>query len=374
VRAASERVGVLHITDTLEPGGMERVAVNLVNALPRDRFVPSLCTTRRGGPLSDLVAPDVARVDLARRRTLDVRALARLAGFIRSHHVGILHAHGSSLFTAIAASYLPPYPAVVWHDHCGFHETAPRSVSVYRAAVSRVSGVIAVNELLAKWARTELGVREDRVWYVPNFIPDERPAESVAPRLPGLPGTRVVCVANLRPQKSHVNLVRAFAHVAREFPQAHLLLVGREADRTCADLVRAEILARDLGSRVTMLGERADVAAILRQCDVGVLSSISEGFPLALVEYGQASLPVVATNVGQCAEVLDHGEAGTLVAAADPAALAAAIADVLRSPERGRRAGERLHERVRGRYGAGAVVEQISRVYDTLAQPSLSHA
>ncbi|MEP6914824.1 MAG: glycosyltransferase [Acidobacteriota bacterium] len=365
---------MLHLTDTLEPGGMERVAVNLVNALPRDRFVPSLCTTRRGGPLSDLVAPDVAQIDLARRRTIDVRALGKLTGFIRANQVRILHAHGSSLFTAIAASYLPPYPAVVWHDHCGFQETAPRSVGLYRAAVSRVSGVISVNELLAKWARTQLGFRDDRVWYVPNFVPEDGVTEMAPPRLPGLPGTRIVCVANLRPQKSHVTLVTAFAQVAREFPEAHLLLVGREADRDCAELVRSQIRTHDLGGRVTMLGERADVAAILRQCDVGVLSSIGEGFPLALVEYGQAGLPVVATNVGQCAEVLDHGEAGTLVAAGDPAALGAALSEVLRSPERGVRAGQRLYQRVRERYAAGAVIQQISRVYEIVAQRSLSHA
>jgi glycosyltransferase involved in cell wall biosynthesis len=320
------------------------------------------------------VAPDVARVDLARRRTIDVRALGKLSGFIRAHQVRILHAHGSSLFTALAVSYLPPYPAVVWHDHCGFQETAPRSVSLYRAAVSRVSGVISVNELLANWARTELGVRADRVWYVPNFVPEDRPADTVPPRLPGLPGTRVVCVANLRPQKGHVHLIRAFAQVVEEFPQAHLLLVGREADRTCAELVRTEIKAHDLGARVTMLGERADVAAILHQCDVGVLSSIGEGFPLALVEYGQAGLAVVATDVGQCAEVLDWGKAGTLVASGDPAALAAALRDALRSPQQGKRAGQRLSQRVRERYAAGAVIQQISRVYDTVAQRSLSHA
>lgn len=370
---ASERIGVLHMTDTLEPGGMERVAVNLVNALPRERFAASLCTTRRGGPLSDLVALDVARLDLARRRTLDATAFWKLRAFIKAHNVRILHAHASALFAAIAGSFCPPYPVVVWHDHCGHEQTAPRPVSLYRLAAARVSGVISVNELLAEWARTKLGVRHDRVWYVPNFVSEDSTTDA-APSLPGRPGSRVVCVANLRPQKSHLDLLRAFAQVTRQAPEAHLLLVGREADTTYARSVREAVRTLELGSHVTMLGERADVAAILRQCDVGVLSSVSEGFPLALVEYGLAGLPVVSTDVGQCSEMLDNGKAGMLVAAGNPAALAAAIGDLFRSPDRGIRLGERLRQRVRERYGADAVIQQISRVYDTVARLSLSHA
>ena len=177
--AGSERIGVLHMTDTLEPGGLERVAVNMVNTLPRERFAASLCTTRRGGPLSDLVAPDVARLDLARRRTLDAAALWKLRAFIKTNNVRILHAHGSALFAAIAGSFCPPYPVIVWHDHCGHQELAPRPLSLYRPAAARISGVISVNEFLAEWARTKLGVRHDRVWYIPNFVAEVRTTDAV---------------------------------------------------------------------------------------------------------------------------------------------------------------------------------------------------
>src|SRR5918999_1889196 len=92
------RTGVMQLTDTLGAGGAERVAVNLANLLPRERYRMYLCTTRRDGPLAGLVADDVGRLCLARRWRFDYRAFGRLVDFIREHKVQILHAHGTALF------------------------------------------------------------------------------------------------------------------------------------------------------------------------------------------------------------------------------------------------------------------------------------
>ncbi len=356
------RIGVMHLTDTLEPGGTERVAVNVANALPRDRFDVSLCTTRRDGPLQALLAGDVRRLSLGRRWTVDAAALLTLRAFIKTHNVRILHAHSSALLTALAGAWGRPYPAVVWHDHCGYQQHAPRPVPPYRLAARGVSAVISVNESLADWAKHQLRVPASRVFYVPNFVSDQR-AEPVS-GLPGVQGKRVVCVANLRPQKAHVDLVKAMAVVVREHPDAHLLLVGREADATYSAAVRGAIAELGLASHVSLLGERADVAGILRQSDIGVLSSVGEGFPLALVEYGLAGLGTVTTDVGQCAEVLDGGRAGLLVPPSQPEQLAAALTQLLTSPPMRADFGARLQQRVADRYGKDAVVKQITAVYD----------
>src|SRR5262249_52984601 len=146
----------------------------------------------------------------------------------------------------------------------------------------------------------------------------ELPASEVVPPLPGEPGMRVVCVANLRPPKNHPALLRAFALVRQTFPNATLLLVGATSDASYLQVVRNLIDEHRLGDRVAIMGYRKDVSAIVRQCDVGVLASDVEGFPLALLEYGLAGLPVVASAVGQCPEILDGGKAGLLTRPNDP--------------------------------------------------------
>lgn len=362
------RTRVLHIVDTLDPGGMERVAVNLANALPRDRFECGLCTTRRDGALAGLVAPDVTRVCLERRVRFDVGAIRRLGSFITANDIQILHAHGTSLFTAVGGAFFAPYPAIVWHDHYG-PRNVRGSISLYRLAASRVSAVVSVNEELATWARRTLSIPDDRVWYVPNFA-SESSGSGVQPILPGRQGTRVVCVANLRPPKNHTDLLRAFAIVHNRFPDAQLLLVGATPDDEYLRIIRRTIDEHQLGERVTLMGHRADVAAILSQCDVGVLGSLAEGFPLALVEYGMAGLPVVATAVGQCPEILDGGKAGLLTRPRDPAQLADAMSSLLQSPALRARFGQRLRNYVRRRFSQGSVSEQICKVYEAVAPAS----
>lgn len=345
------RIGILHLVDTLEPGGTERVAVNLVNHLSRERFRAFLATTRREGTLASEVLPDVGRLALNRSRTLDLGALRRLIRFVRENEISIVHAHSSSLFLAA----LVPGVRIVWHDHFGRREERP--AWLWGLPARRAAAVVAVSEELARWSRERLGIE---AVYLPNFIPEAPPGP--IPDLPGTPGSRVVCVANLRAQKDHLTLLEAIARVVREQPEAHLLLAGADVEPAYATRVREE--AATLGDRVTFLGSRPDVPDLLRGCDVGVLASASEGFPLSLLEYGRAGLAAVATRVGQCPEVLDG--AGILVPPGDPGALSEALLALLRDPARRKELGERLCRRVRERYSAAAVMERLEAVYHTV--------
>jgi glycosyltransferase involved in cell wall biosynthesis len=357
--------GVLHLVDTLEPGGTERVAVTLVNHLSRERFRPFLGTTRREGLLAAEVQPDVGRLALNRTRTLDLGALRRLVAFLRENEITILHAHASALFVAQVAAMASPHLKVVWHDHFGRYLAEERPAWLWGPLVRRSAAVIAVNEDLARWSRDRLGVEASRIVYLPNFVPEA--PEAPVPDLPGEPGRRVVCVANLRAQKDHPNLLRAFSRVLREEPDTRLLLPGADVEPGYAARVREE--AAPLGDRVVFLGSRPDIPALLPGCDVGVLASASEGFPLILLEYGRSGLATVATRVGQCAEVLDEGEAGVLVPPGDPDSLACSILALLRDPARRAALGERLARRVRERYSAAAVMERLEAVYHRVLAP-----
>ena len=111
----------MHLIDSLAIGGAEQVAVNLANLLPRDRFRSHLCTTRREGPLAELVRNDVGRLCLQRNRTLDWIAVRRLVAYIRRHDICIVHAHGYALLIAVVAKFFCRPLEIVWHVHYGQH-------------------------------------------------------------------------------------------------------------------------------------------------------------------------------------------------------------------------------------------------------------
>ncbi|MFG0262383.1 MAG: glycosyltransferase [Novipirellula sp. JB048] len=357
------QVHVMHLTDTLDLGGRERIAVELVNQMPRDRFRTSLCITRREGPLTDCVAADVGRLCLQRKHTLDLRAIRELVHYNRNHRVDVLHAHGSSILVARMAAMFSPHPAIVWHDHYGTNERKERPRWLFRLLLRHVGGVVTVSQPLADWSQHRLRFRKDRIWCLPNFV-DTTPPSSPRCELPGHRGTRIVCVANVRPVKDHLTLIRAMRRVVAIYPAAHLLLVGAHPDADYLSLVQREIQIQGIRAQVSLLGVRHDVTSILQGCDIGVLSSTSEGLPVSLLEYGATSMPVVATRVGQCGDVLDDGNAGLLVPASDPTGLADALISLLGDETRRRSLGRAFYSRVQTKYSATAVIEQLSEIYE----------
>jgi glycosyltransferase involved in cell wall biosynthesis len=359
---------VLQVVGSLGLGGAERVAVNLANHLPRERFVSHLCVTRTGGPLEQEIAPEVGCLRLKRRRRLeDLSAALHVRRYVRAHAIGILHAHSTSLHLASLANVLDRRSVLVWHDHYGYGEDRPRSPLLYRMASWRVSGIIAVNRTLERWAVEELGRPPERVWYVPNFVAEPRPLNAPVD-LPGSAGRRIVCVARMAPQKDILNLVRAMAVVVESLPEAHVFVLGVENDASYGRMVREEIERRGLRERVRLLGPRTDATDVVQTCDIGVLSSASEGLPLALIEYGLCRRPAVATQVGQCADVLAGGRAGILVPPRDPERLAEALIRLLRSPEERARLGALAWEHANRHHSVAAVVGQVAGIYERLLE------
>lgn len=357
-----EKINVMHLIDGLGSGGAERIAVNFVNTLPRDRFQPVLCTSRFDGPLAVHIGSDVNWIRLGRRHRLDVSAILRLRNSLRNLKIDVIHAHSTSLFLALAACSRNSRTAVVWHDHYGPPAGLRRNRWVYGPAARRANAVITVSQSLSSWISNTLNVPSCRVRYVPNFVcrTEDR---SVAGDLPGRAGARIACVASIRPEKDLINLIQAMQGVVAQIPDAHLLLIGPAISSLYLQAVQNTIQSCKLEKNVTWLGERSEVNAILKACDVGVLSSVSEGFPVVLLEYGMARLPVVSTEVGQCAEILAEGRAGLLIAPSNSHALSEALLSLLASEGTRSRLGQVLADRVQQEYNPKVILQLIESVY-----------
>src|SRR5690606_31080161 len=116
---------------------------------------------------------------------------------------------------------------------------------------------------------------------------------------------KIICVANLRPQKDHLNLITAFQMLAPEL-NVSLHLIGEDPGTEYSASVHTAIENSPVNNKIFFYGSQAEIIYLLKQADLGVLSSRSEGLPLALLEYGIAGLPVVCTAVGQCREVVGN--------------------------------------------------------------------
>lgn len=142
---------------------------------------------------------------------------------------------------------------------------------------------------------------------------------------------RLAMVARLELHKDQPTLIRASALLRDRGVAVEVWLVGDGSKREQLEELIAEL---DLADRVHLLGMRRDVPELLGQIDLFVFAARpDEGFGIALAEAMAAGVPIVATDVGACREVLEGGRLGRLVAPGDPLALAAGIQEVLAEPE-----------------------------------------
>jgi glycosyltransferase involved in cell wall biosynthesis len=150
---------------------------------------------------------------------------------------------------------------------------------------------------------------------------------------------RVLMVARLEGIKDQATLLRAFAAVAPHHPQWRLRLVGEGPERAAL-----EALAGTLGLDPTavFLGRRSNIPELLGQADLFAFSTTAaEGFGIALIEAMAAGLPVVASDVPACREVLREGAAGELLPAADLPAWSNRLAELMASAQQRQSLAER---------------------------------
>jgi glycosyltransferase involved in cell wall biosynthesis len=167
-------------------------------------------------------------------------------------------------------------------------------------------------------------------------------------------------VGRLSPEKDQATLLRAVARVIRAEPSFRLEIAG---DGPCRDDLHRLTGELSLAGTARFLGQVRDVPGLLARAGLFVLSSLSEGISLTLLEAMASGLPVVATRVGGNPEVVLDGQTGWLVPPADPDALAAALLELWGNPEAGRQRGAEGRCRVEQHFDVRGMVAAYEAMY-----------
>ncbi|WP_299684280.1 glycosyltransferase family 4 protein [uncultured Dokdonia sp.] len=351
---------VLQLIDSLDLGGAERIAVEYANMLSQHITQSHLCASRFEGKLVSTIHSDVNYFFLNRKRTLDFDAIKRLDAYIKKEKITIVHAHSTSYFIATLLKFRNPSIVLIWHNHSGASiHLKGMKMRVLRFCSTYFNTIISVNEDLVTWAHKKL--KSQKVIYLPNFVNFSKDIKPLQETLKGVSGKRLVCLANLRDPKGHHFLIQSFVTVQKEIPEATLHLIGKDFDDTYSNTLKALIKQHQLQDNVFIYGQSSTPESILEQCDIGVLSSSSEGLPMALLEYGRAKLSVVVTDVGYCSEVVK--EYGKFVPYGDEEKMANAIKNYLKDTEKQQIDSHLFKEYVKDNFSAQHVRNQIIKVY-----------
>ncbi|MDM7935833.1 MAG: glycosyltransferase [Cyanobium sp. CZS 48M] len=166
---------------------------------------------------------------------------------------------------------------------------------------------------------------------------------------------RVVMVARLELHKDQPSLIRAAAFLRDRGVTVEVWLVGEGSHR---ELIEALIAQLDLADRVHLLGMRRDIPQLLSQSDLFVFAARpDEGFGIAMAEAMAAGVPIVATDVGACREVLNDGRCGLLVQPGSPQSLAEGISATLADPAAALTRANAARKRASGEFSVAAMAE-----------------
>jgi sugar transferase (PEP-CTERM/EpsH1 system associated) len=240
-----------------------------------------------------------------------------------------------------------------------------------------VQHYVALSRDLERYLVDAVGVAPARVSQIYNGVDVQRfaPAASRVRDCPFQSADEwlVGTVGRLQAVKDQVSLAHAFVRAARMQGGERLRLVVA-GDGPLRAPVEAVLRDAGLSARAWLCGERADVPDILRSLDLFVLPSLAEGISNTILEAMATALPVVATAVGGNPELVLVDRTGTLVPAADPDALARAIAAYAADPARARAHGAAGRERALARFSLERMVQDYQALYERLYAPRVAAA
>ena len=357
--AGTPTAHAMQVTHSLAVGGSEMLAAAIAEAGVRQGIRMSICALNCGGGLEASLGNAGVRTHvIARRPGFQPRLLVELTRLFRKERATVVLTHhfGQLLYSALGSRLAGARLIHIEHEY--YSVRSARSRRLLRLAAALAERVVGVTEEVVRFLVDEAKLPPQKVCLVRNGVDLERFRPRVGPACQELhlaPGRPVVgTVGRLDPAKDQRSLIRAFRAVVAEVPGAVLVIIGEGPMRR--ELER-DVERHGLAENVRFLGERFDVPALLPCLDVFVLSSVHEGLPLALLEAMACARPVVVTDVGGVAPVVDRGQAGVVVPAGDVHALAQAIAGLLRDPAHAARLGTAARAIVAARYDLKSTID-----------------
>ena len=367
---------ILHVVNSLEPGGMENGVVNMARALePRGFEIHVACLARRGEFADRLPHPERVTV-LGKTRGFSPRAALRLAAEIARLRPDVLHGHNlGALIYASLATCGGRRTALIQGEHSQLtdDELSPRRLRqrrwLYRAcrAVHTVSHPMR-DELLA------LGFSAEKISVIANgvdtarFAPGDRHAARRALALP----EDAVCigiVGRFGPFKRHAVLLDAFNEIAARFPAAHLVIAGTGGSEEPS--VRARAQATPHAARIHWLGFQSDPLACYHALDLLAIPSVNEGLSNVALEAMSCAVPALANTGCGHEHIITTGTDGIIADLSTPAALAAQLTALLAQRERLVDFGQKARTKMTGHFSIATMADAYASLYQTALTPRL---
>lgn len=381
---------ILFYNHTGKVSGAEHVLLTLLTRLDRERFQP-LLVCPADGPLKAMAEgvnvrtlvsePLKARFTWRPERLIQylislIQIVLDVRATIRAEAPDVVHANSIRAGLVMTAATTGMHLPIIWHVHDLLPRHPLSSAIRLFAVLTNRNRIVAVSEAVARRFRgrvLQLFTRRVPIFTIHNgielqkFDPNRSRREQIRRSLGADANALLITiVGQLTPRKGQLELVRAFAEVSGEFPEARLLIIGDaifNSDREYRELIHWETQELGLSDRIQLLGARDDVPELLQAFDLSVVNSRAEPFGLTVVEAMASGTSVLATAVDGIQEIVEHGQTGWFVSPGDHDELVAALGTLLSDSALRSRLATRALEEVHQRFSADRLINQFEVLY-----------
>jgi glycosyltransferase involved in cell wall biosynthesis len=356
---------ILHIINSLEIGGAEKLLMDLIQASPKYCSM-DVCVLYPGGLLrTELLSLGVTLHDLNLSYKYDLWKVFRLSKLIRSGNYDIVHAH---LFPSILLVALASYWAKGPHYICTEHGTWSRRRQIYgfwvldRWIYSHYEKIIAVSPTVKNSLLSWLKQPQD--WYRIAVIPSgiALPQSNVSEDIP-THDFDLIFVGRLEHEKGLDILLQALALLKEEGLRVSLLVVGTGSQ---ANFLQKLAHTLEISGQVKFLGYSSEVRHLLRRARIFVLPSRTEGLPLAVLEAMAERKAIIATFVGGLGDILETDKDAILIPPEDPQTLAKVIKKIMDNPQKIPQMGDNAHTKACKYFSRERFVKDVIQLYEKI--------
>ena len=364
-------IRVLHVVNSLEPGGMENGVVNVASRLDPAAFQVQVCCLERVGKFAARLPGHVPVQVLNKQPGFSVWTVFSLARVIAQFGPSVLHTHNlGPLIYASLAKGLGQWQPILHGEHSQLNEDelSPRRMRQRRWLYHGCRCVHTVSESL-RHHLLELGLTSEKWEVIANGVDTQRfraGDRAAARRSLGLPGEGLVVgmVGRFGLLKRHTLLLDSFALLAQRMDNVRLLIVGGGGPEEQRVIEQAK--ASKVSARIHLAGFQNDTAPFYQAMDLLVVPSVNEGLSNAVLEAMASGIPAVCHTACGNAEVITSGADGFVAPLDNVEALAAQLQETLASPARLAWMGQKAREKVVGRFSLATMAENYARLYREL--------
>jgi glycosyltransferase involved in cell wall biosynthesis len=348
---------VCHVIGSLQYGGAERQVVNLINNLNVESKFLIILTNHRDHGFYRLLGNEIRQFYVSIKLRYFYYYIIKLAKVLRQNRIDVLqtHMYWANLYGALAGR-IAGVPVIITTEHGQDQEKRKWHYWIEKHIITRLSDKrICVSRDILNIRRDREGIPETKLVCLPNAVDIPNQIEKKG-------NQRVIigAIGRFVEAKDYSNLIKAAGILRKKRVNFELYILG---DGPLRKELEAEQIKLGLESVVKMPGFQDNIDEWLLKFDLFVISSVSEGQPLVLLEAMSYGLAIVATNVGGIPDTLKDGEEGLLVKPGNPDLLAAAMEKLIDNELLRKSFGRKAKERVERDFSIEAICNQYEKLY-----------